>query len=335
MNISETLRKRLSLLQTDSGVRFDRARKCFVDCNGRRVRGITRILEQLIPVAGDTATIRRSRARQSKNDAVIVPRVERFAGRTMARCSTCAVALEHARQSQYADKIFCGETDDAKAHGMLVDYQLTIYAERGGRDAMFRRCVFVDPCVATLLEQLDRMHWTIVATQLPLYSASMDAATACDLICTDLATRVEMNLIEVKASMKNTQESSDNYVRIRGRNKGTALRGIPQSYLSRHQGQLLCTNHMVKQKFGFQFENSCIMRVSPGLVHTFDLHAWYVAKLPKFIDAIALKTGKRRRAKKLAAALRVQKIPRQRKKKSAPKIKQHAQQTPKTKINKK
>lgn len=334
--ISSVARARLLQLQTDSGVQFDNTRKCFVDVNGKRKLGLTPILKKLIPVAGDTATartFRRSRARQSKTDPVIEPLIERFSGATMARCTTCAQALGYMRSSAHAAHVLRGETNDDKAHGLLVDYQLTICAARGGRDAMFKYCIYVDPCVGTLLEQFDRNSWAIVASQLPFFSSAMDVSTACDLICIDRATRSKLIHIELKSSFNATIESDVNYARIRGRNKGTALRGVPQSYLSRHQGQLLCTNHMVQQRFNFEFDHSCVMRVSPGIVRTYDLHPWYVAKLPKFIDAIALKTGKKRRAKRATDRLRVQKMPRQRKKKAFA-LRKNAKKTPAKAIKK-
>lgn len=314
MKLSTVLRDRLARLQRESGVRFDEARKCLVDANDKRKRGLTHILSQLIPVAGDVrggGEKRRSRARQGKNDPVIVPITQRFSGATMRRCGTCAAALAHARQYPGLGDRLVGESDD-KAHGMLVDIQLTVYATRGGRNAMFAHCGIVDPCVGTLIEQLDAMGWSIVASQLPLYSSAMDVGTVADLACTDRATRTQLNQVEVKSSLSGDDV---NYERIRGRNKGTALHGIPQSYVSRHMGQLLCTDHMVRQQFDFSFDRSCVMRVSPGLVRTYDLNAWYVDKLPKFIMAIGLKTGKQQRVRRKIVKLRVQKPPRRSRKK--------------------
>lgn len=314
MQISAIVRERLRQLQVNSGVRFDHRRKCFVDENDKRKRGLTEILKQLIPIAGDNDEHphqNKSRARQGKNDPVLTPEIERFNGSIMARCCTCMEALAHARTCDEIKDRLLDESDD-KAHGLLVDYQLTIYATRGGRNALFRHCVKVDPCVGTLLEQLQKKGWSIVGTQLPLYSSAMDVATACDLICTDLATRTELFLVEVKSLLRYSLTSDHNYERIRGRNKNTALRGTPQSYAARHQGQLLCTNHMVQHKFNFNFNQSCVMRVSPGIVRTYKLHQWFISKLPKFIDAIALKTGKKIRKKRNDEKLRVQKPPRQR-----------------------
>jgi len=340
MQISAIVRERLRLLQADSGVRFDHARKCFVDANDKRKRGLTHILQQLIPIAGDTdeqplQRRKRSRARHGKNDPVLTPSIERFSGSTMARCSTCAEALQHARTQPETSERLRNESDD-KAHGVLVDYQLTVYAARGGgRKGLFRRCEKVDPCVGTLLEQLDKKGWTIVATQLPLYSSAMDCATACDLICTDRASRTELFSVEVKSLLRYSLTSDHNYERIRGRNKNTALRGLPQSYAARHQGQLLCTNHMVQQKFNFNFTHSCVMRVSPGIVRTYDLHPWFVGKLPKFIDAIALKTGKKSRAKRSGDRLRVQKPPRRQRVRKLTAANPKKKKTPKKIISKK
>lgn len=314
MQVSSILRQRLARLQHESGVRFDEVRQCLVDINDKRKRGLTHILSQLIPVAGDVRGVgddkpRRSRARKSKNDPDIVPVIHRFAGSTMRRCGTCASALAHARQYPGLGHRLVGESDD-KAHGMLVDLQLTVYATQGGRNAMFAHCGVVDPCVGTLLEQIDSLGWSIVASQLPLYSSAMDVATIADIVCTDRPTRTNLFQIEVKSSLRCDDV---NYERIRGRNKGTALHGIPQSYVSRHMGQLLCTDHMVKQQFDFSFDRSCVMRVSPGVVRTYELNEWYVKKLPKFITAIGLKTGKQQRLRRKIVKQRVQKPPRRRK----------------------
>ncbi len=322
MQISATVCEKLFRLRNLSGVRFDSVRKCFIDENGNMKRGLTTILSGLIPVASDTDATehraRRSRARQGKNDPIFVARRCTFNGATMRRCGTCVEALAHGLREPVVAEILRGESDD-KAHGLLVDYQLGIYVALGGRNKMFAHCVVVDPCVGTLLEQFDENGWSIVGSQLPLYSPSMDVATACDLVAATRPSTArsrpradETILIEVKASMRTDTSSDVNYERVRGRNTGTALRGVLQSYASRHQFQLLCTNLMVNEKCGFKFDHCCVMRASPGVVRTYDLHPWFVAKLPKVVDAISLKTGKKKRIKKRADALRVVKAKRKR-----------------------
>jgi len=314
--LSAAVRQKLAQLQTHTGVRFDAVRKCFVDENDKRKRGLTRILEELIPIARDTDTrsagARRSRARQGKNDPVFTPDVSHFSGATMRKCGTCVDALTYMRARPNTADILRGESDD-KAHGLLVDHQMVVYAKRG-RKALFEQCRIVDPCVGTLLEKLDSVGWSVVGAQIPLYSPSMDVCTACDLVCVNRDVLNDPNVfqVEVKASMSTSVQSDVNYERARGRNKNTALRGVLQSYVSRHQFQALCTAHMVDEKLPFSFHKSCVMRVSPGVVRTYDLHPWYTAKLPKIIDAIALRTGKKRHAKKWLDGMRVQKAPRKR-----------------------
>jgi hypothetical protein len=330
--LSAAVRQKLVQLQSHTGVRFDAVRKCFVDENDKRKHGLTKILAKLIPVASDTDTresgARRSRARQGKNDPVFKPDVSRFSGGTMRKCGTCVEALARARALPEMADVLRGESDD-KAHGLLVDHQMVVYAERG-RKALFEQCAIVDPCVGTLLEKFDSIGWSVVGAQIPLHSPSMDICTACDLVCVNRLTSndAQMFQVEVKASMSTSAQSDVNYERIRGRNKNTALRGVLQSYASRHQFQALCTDQMVAEKLPFRFDKSCVMRVSPGVVRTYDLHPWYVAKLPKIIDAIGLKTGKKRRTKKKLGSLRVQKMPRKR----APR--KPKQQKPKSAIQK-
>jgi hypothetical protein len=77
------------------------------------------------------------------------------------------------------------------------------------------------------------------------------------------------------------------------------------------------------------------MRVSPGIVRTYDLHPWFVGKLPKFIDAIALKTGKKSRAKRSGDRLRVQKPPRRQRVRKLTAANPKKKKTPKKIISKK
>src|ERR1700691_365317 len=115
-HLSAAVREKLAQLQSHSGVRFDAVRKCFVDENDKRKRGLTLLLAELIPIASDTDTrssgARRSRARQGKNDPVFTPDVSRFSGATMRKCGTCAEALAYARAQPDTADVLRGESDN-------------------------------------------------------------------------------------------------------------------------------------------------------------------------------------------------------------------------------
>jgi hypothetical protein len=138
------------------------------------------------------------------------------------------------------------------------------------------------------------MGWAIVATQMPLYSAEMDVATAFDLVATDRATRTKMFLLEVKATLSTVDlaRNSFQYERLRGRLQRTTLRSMPLSFYSRNQVQLFCMLQMVRAQHGFAFDSAVITRVSPGTVRVYPLNEYYSERAKNIIRAIALKTGR-------------------------------------------
>jgi len=311
--LSDALRHKLAQLRS-AAIEFDAGRKCFVQRGevSRRKRGLTRVLAQLLPVPFDkldaeTEAALTRRARKSRTDPA--PRVEvaHFAGATMRRCGSCDGAIRFLRASSLsvAERLRA-ETHVDKAHGIAVDYQLSLYV-RKGRRALFDACGdFVDPCVGTLLEQCDALGWALVATQVPVYSAAMDIATAIDLLATDRATRTQLILIELKATRGRDDVRRGNlqYERLRGRLQRTTLRGFPLSYYSRHQMQLFCMNEMVRAAHDFTFDRSLVVRVSPGVVRRYPLNEYYTERAKRIVRAIGLKTGAVRAAQRKRRALK-------------------------------
>lgn len=315
MRLSNDVREKLKQMRHTTTCRFDKQRKCFVDENGKRIPGITHILKSVMPVSGDRIEdssrkkFKKSRVKIGDKDPVVKPCEERFAGKTMKRCGTCDDALAHViltdRGLPELKERLAMENGLENKHGILVEAQLEIYV-REGRDGLFKLCICVDPCVGTLLEQLDKLGLVIIATQIPTRSLEMRAATAADFLCVDRNTGSEWTLIELKATRNG--ENDENYEIPRGRNKSTTLRGVLQSYLFRHMFQVLCTKYMLETQFTMQFARSCVMRVAPGVVRTYDLHEYFVQKLPKLIIAIGAQTGGDAERKRAINRHRVQKV---------------------------
>jgi len=324
--LSSELREKLARLR-GAPVAFDSVRQCFVDARSNvRKRGLTRVLAQLLPVPFDklddeTEAALTRRARTSKYDPATHVETRHFdRGATLQRCGSCAGALRFLRASalSVAPRLRAERNDD-KAHGVAVDYQLSLYVRRG-RSALFDACgAFVDPCVGTVLEQCDAMGWALVATQVPVYSAAMDVATAIDLLATDRATRRQLFLIELKASRGRDAVARANmqYERLRGRLQRTTLRGFPLSYYSRHQVQLFCMDEMVRSAHDFGFDDALVLRVAPGVARLYRLNPYYGERAKRIVRAIGLKTGKVRNAQRKRRQLRPELLGRNKRKRRA------------------
>lgn len=288
-------------------VTFSNEHKCFV-YNGVRKHGLTKLLASLVPVPRSKRT-----AKEQIESGVVDVQVHRPAGFVLRKCGHCDDAVKSMRKLDAERfsiaKRLRSERDGDRAHGLVVDYQLTVYVKRG-RAALFNMCAVVDPCVGTLIEFLDANGWCLIATQVPIYDDRIDIATAIDLLATDRATRRQMFLIETKASAANRNKDDNNdsnYERVRGELRCGALRGMPQSYYARHQMQLLCMNDAVERQCGFRFDKSMVLRVSPGVVRTYPLAAQFIARRDDIAQALVLnstKTRKRRRGAPTAATPR-------------------------------
>lgn len=266
--------------------------QCFV-VDGVCKQGLTKLLAALMPVPRS----KNQSADDDSSDAAVDVAVQRFGGSVLRRCGTCDETLKWLRSldplKYRIARRLRAEKDADKAHGIAVDYQLELYV-RKGRAALFSQCLVVDPCVGTLLEQLDANEWSLIAAQVPIYDALSDKTTAIDLLATDKATRRELYLLEVKASRRTARDSNLNYERVRGTLKRSVLRGLPQSYLARAQMQLLWMNDSVERRFKFGFNKSLIMRVSPGVVRSYPLAAQFKARRADVAKAVEEYKKKRR-----------------------------------------
>lgn len=299
--LSYELRSKLAALQTKSLVEFDSVRKCFVHrVTGKPRPGLTKILAHLVPVPRDTLDDNdeafdmpvSKKPRKSRNDPDASSVVSNYAGPIMAQCGGCNTAIAWAKaQPALVDKLKEVKNND-KVHGMVVDYQMTIYARRG-RAGLFQTCAIVDPCVGTLLEYFDSVGQAVVGTQLPIYSEKLGVATAIDVLATDKETKSKLYLVEIKATRtEEVERNNRQYERLRGRLQRTTLRGLPLSYCMRHKLQLFSMRHIVQEAHGFAFDDAFILRVSPGVVRKYTLNEYHEQRAPQIVRAIALKTGK-------------------------------------------
>jgi len=287
--LTKELRAKLRKLR-GGGARFDKSAACFTserasDGSWRKLHGLTKTLASLVPVprvfAGAGAsrrTLNGPAARYAPADAA--SECANFSGRTMARCGTCRAAVRAAREQRPE----LAREGAAKVHGIVVDEQLTAYIG-GGRRALFAHGV-VDPCVGTLLEFFDRRGWALVASQVPLMSASMNVATACDLLATDRATRRALHLIEIKTAFAQ-DDTLHNYEERRGYLTRSDLRGMPLSFYARHQTQLCCMRHAALESSGVEFDSALLVRVSPGVVRAYELHDWWRRRSARIANAVA------------------------------------------------
>lgn len=278
-------------LLRSAGVRFESARQCFIDtASGKKLRGLTKTLSRMLPVP------------QEYDASVGVEpiedrRAERFTGGVMQFCGTCKSALAATKKLALSvGQRVATERNCDRAHGCVVDYQLGLYAQHG-RTGLLARCESVDPCVGALIEQLDAEGLVAYASQTPIYCAEIGRATAVDLLATDLATRRRIVLIEVKATRSMTGDSIRAYERAHGVMTRGAMKDMEMSYYTRHQTQLLCMQQMLQRQYGICVDEARIMRLAPGIVHTYPLAKPMLARSDRLFAAI-LKSTRRRRVQK-------------------------------------
>lgn len=280
-NLHASLRSKLAALRA-APVQFSSEHECFV-VDGVKKCGITQLLSELVQVP------RAARVEQSVEQVDVS--VARFKDTVVGQCGHCDTAVRWMRSlttSSIAARLARERSVD-KAHGIVVDHQIELYV-RKGREALFRTCRVVDPCVGTLLAQLDANGWSIVGTQVPIYHPGTDCATAIDVFVTDRDTRRQLILLEVKAIRGKRVVADRNdvsYVHARGVLKRSVLKGIDQSYYSRHQLQLLLMNDAVRTQFAFDFDRSMVMRVSPGIVRTYPLSPRFARRRTDIVEAIS------------------------------------------------
>jgi hypothetical protein len=260
-------------------------------------RGLTRVLREIFPVpltreddeddhVQSTAQVTK-KPRKSRNDP---PPSRTVWNRCMCRtksAESCRVATLNNCVAGVDSKFGIAGIGPNynKRHGMLVDQQLRQMVEIGYA-AMKQANVIIDPCVATLRDYLNAQKLSLVASQVPLYSTELDVATAFDIMCTDIGTRKQLHLLEVKATAVGRSDNDRCYVRVRGRLQSSAARGTPLSFYVEHQLQLGVMDHMIRETLGCPPDSSSVIRVSQDCVCTYKLTPWFHEKSKKLLPTI-------------------------------------------------
>lgn len=271
-------------------------------------RGLTVVLAELFPVPlvdrDDTDVIARpsKRARPTPDPTPVCTVWRRPSCRT-ASAETCRVATLHTHVDGLAPSYGAsgiGPNFD-KRHGKLVDQQVS-YIVRYGYSTARTVGMLLDPCTATLRDFFAAHGLAPIGAQVPLYSADLDVATAADVLCTDVATRRELHLFEVKSTTGDSAADA-NYTRVRGRVKSSAARGTPLSHYVRHQMQLGVMDVMIRETLGdgTALTSSRVLRVSPNCVSVYELTPWFTAASKKLLPVIrrrAARVAKRRQKRK-------------------------------------
>ena len=313
-----------------TAIEFSPVDGCFVLPGVGRKRGLTKILNSIMPVPHgepEPDEPEPKRCRRSKADPVpgaviwthaAHPDHRRWIKRAAASCKTATTACSLERLAEGEGRAGIGRAYNTR-HGSLVDEQIKLRVA-SGRVALKDKTLGpmkggIDPCTATLLDFLDSRGRRVVAAQVPLYSAEMDVATAIDFILDD------GTLCELKASTVTEKEaikrSDRSYELPRARLTRTALRGTPCSMYSLHQVQLYTMAAMVCETVGVEPPAAVVLRVSPGVVREYKLNPWFKERADRFRRAIAQRTGQHKRNLRKKRNIRVlaEKPPVHRKKK--------------------
>lgn len=190
-----------------------------------------------------------------------------------------------------AGLFWCRGATDAD-HGSMIDDNVTNYLSQGP-------VALTDPCARALMQHVtETLGWLPVASQVPLYSPSLRVATAIDLVCTDRATRRRLYLLEIKA----TRTRSASPELLDACYKATAAAAtpvcktldLPSSRYMQHQLQLWAMHHMVTTDCGLAVDEAVVIRVGPGFVAMYPLHAALVAADASLAGAVAIAQQQRK-----------------------------------------
>lgn len=277
--------------------------KCFMLPGVGRKRGLTRLLQDIMPVAHgeivDDATPRK-KARRSKNDPQPNPTIWKpttAASHYMKKAApSCRHAVENCVLERDGGEKSANDNFNTR-HGSLIDEQIKLRVTHGRAALEDRQFPAVrggiDPCAATLLDYFDSRKQRIIATQAPLYSPSLDCATAFDVVTAD------GTVYEIKSTSVTTPEAIErgdkSYETPRARLTHTALRGTPCSQYGIGQLQLYITCAMVRETTDWEPTEAAVLRVSPGHVRRYDLNEWFKTRADRFRRAIAQRTGQHKR----------------------------------------
>lgn len=304
--LSAELKQSLKRLR-DEPVEYSEQHRGFVlnhsDNHREPKRGLTTVLHEVFPVplgVRDDTDAPQKRARCSSADPQPQRELWRRAKCRTPSADTCKTATLHEHVDGLAPTFGAGGfgRDFAVRHGKLVDQQLT-YIVKNGMLLVRATDMLVDPCAATLRDYFADSGLAMIASQVPLYSADLDVATALDVLCTDVATRSELHLCEIKSTTGDAG-ADDDYTRVRGRLRATAARGTPLSFYVGHQLQLGVMHEMIAATLGRPPTTSRLLRVSPNCVSVYRLTPWFAAKSQQLLPVIKRRAarGAKKRAKR-------------------------------------
>ena len=176
-------------------------------------------------------------------------------------------------------------------HGLLIDSDLETYVQHQHK---FPPSYSPDPCSVNIIAYLEQeLGWRLLATQVPIYSESMQFATAIDLLCTDAATRSELYLLEIKTTFHDTllKHTTECYMRAETQSKGN-MKAMPLSRYTQHQIQLWAM-HKTLEEMGIPIARAAVLRTSPRSVTMYELNTWLTKREKELIRRLHARAKKR------------------------------------------
>ena len=255
---------------------------------------LCQLLEQSTATVRYDAGAERFMRRDPDNDSEhICIGVHRLLRRLMYVPQHIKKQCEHcAEQKKKKKKSRCMGKNDMD-HGSIVDGQIDAYTKNA--------CQFgshVDPCAANAISFLKKRFKLIpIASQIPIYSPTLNVATAIDLLCTDELTGTELHLVELKATRHMYDDSGCYMAHVSRRTRGP-LAGLPTSHCARNQLQLWAMYHTLTTDYDIEVDSAFVLRTSPLQVCQYMLNSWIVDRshiLEETLRALTRPTAAKRR----------------------------------------
>ena len=260
----------------------------------RKCPGLTRVLQRAFPVAQLSSSITKPKQKSAWAD--------RHCNRLPHYLVRPGVLSQQQQQQQQQQQYFVCTGISDREHGIGVDEQLTFFVQYGAT-RFSREYPQPDPCVASLLAYItNTLHWVPVCTQQRLHAPSLGGfATAIDLLYTDVATRSQLHVVEIKSTKSTSSSTTSAFERITGYASG-ALRGLPLSYCSRAQLQLWAMVYALRHDCETHIDSASVMRVSPTRVDHYELNPWFAkrerALIRRFISASTSSSSSSRKTRR-------------------------------------